>query len=567
MKKKITALFAAMLLAGSTLFPSYSISAANPGLAASVESEMCSADYWKARTVLPADTVLMNTQEIEKVNQDALASPDTHMYDLVGMLDAGAYDAGNLKKQLLVFDIPSSPLFLNRMEIDKDTYFSKLQTAISETALEGMQNSIPSVCVRRTNMKSFPITDILGYSADDTDDEMQLDIVSVNEPFLIRQTCVVDGIRYYYGYNSHCCGWVLAEDLAVCTSREQWLDAWQTDINSKDFLVVTQDKLTLEASLSQPYASEVTLPLGTILKLVPENLLPETLGERSTWNNYVVYLPTRDSDGKYVKQCALISQHHSVSIGFLPLTQENLLDVAFCCLGNRYGWGGMLNAMDCSNYTRTIYRCFGFDLPRNTTWQAAMPNISISMEGMDAEAKKKLLDTLPAGSLLYMRGHTMVYTGTEQGTPYVINAAGSLSDSVGECRVINTSSVILNPLTVRRANGSTWLDNLHTVLWFGHPFSIKECEVSAEKKCTEGDSFTKLSVSHNGKELIKDVHYTVTYKNGSVILTGINNYSGTLKQKINLTHKTHMVKKKVQGKKKPVLVEECKKCGKILSKK
>lgn len=38
---------------------------------------------------------------------------------------------------------------------------------------------------------------------------------------------------------------------------------------------------------------------------------------------------------------ALISQKNMVGIGYLDYTPENVLDIAFSCLGNRYGWGAV----------------------------------------------------------------------------------------------------------------------------------------------------------------------------------------------------------------------------------
>ena len=39
--------------------------------------------------------------------------------------------------------------------------------------------------------------------------------------------------------------------------------------------------------------------IGTTLKLVPKDDIPEEIAERGPWNNYVVYLPTRDENGNY----------------------------------------------------------------------------------------------------------------------------------------------------------------------------------------------------------------------------------------------------------------------------
>ena len=241
------------------------------------------------------------------------------------------------------------------------------------------------------------------------------------------------------------------------------------DSEKEDFLVVTQNQITLEPSVSNPELSEVKLTFATVLKLVPEEVRLGVIGERGPWNNYMVYLPTRDADGHYVRRCALISQHYEVSLGFLQMTQKELLRVAFNNLGDRYGWGGMLDAMDCSLLTRNVYRCFGLSLPRNTNWQQTVPERKLDLSGMTDEEKLSVLRRMPAGTLLYFPGHTMIYTGTAdydtgEGTPvqmaYVISDTGRLSDSTGELAVRSMYSVILNPLNVRRAAGTTWLANL-----------------------------------------------------------------------------------------------------------
>jgi hypothetical protein len=57
-----------------------------------------------------------------------------------------------------------------------------------------------------------------------------------------------------------------------------------------------------------------------------------------------------------------------------------------------------------------------------------------------------------------------MYTGTVRkdgkDMAYVISDSGSLSDATGELKVRSMYSVILNPLTVRRRNGTTWVKNI-----------------------------------------------------------------------------------------------------------
>ncbi len=81
------------------------------------------------------------------------------------------------------------------------------------------------------------------------------------------------------------------------------------------------------------------------------------------------------------------------------------------CLGDRYGWGGMLDSRDCSSYVREVYLCFGIALPRNTTWQAQIPSRIDNISGLSEEERKQYLDKLPVGSILQIPGHEMIYLG------------------------------------------------------------------------------------------------------------------------------------------------------------
>ncbi len=497
MHKKIICLFAAVIAAGSMVYADDTIlftsrpyedkveiaeSGGNVTYAHGVTGEMAQASYWSGKLGKDADRVLMTADEITKLNAAMLAEPATCMYDLENIEET--YNASPAKRE-----IPTGSFYINGEKIDNEKYFGKLIDAISETGYKGETKTQYAVITKRANMKDWPEEDIIGYSANDTDDEMQTSSMNVNEPFVIRQKCVVDGKTFYNGYSTNCAGWIPADCVGICASKEEWLDAWKIDVDSKDILVVSQDKIILEPTVFVPEISEVKLMIGTVLKLVPENDMPASIGDRGTWNNYVVYLPTRDENGKYVRQYALISQHYNVSIGYLPLTQKNVLDTAFTCLGNRYGWGGMLDSMDCSAYTRQVYRCFGLEIPRNTTWQVQIPDHVSDLSAMTDEQKLEFFDTIPVGSLLMFRGHITIYLGKENGMAYVISDTGSVAERDGELKVLSPMSVIINPLDVRRGNGTTWLNNMIYAVTFGEAKEkVLYGDADNDKKITAADA-------------------------------------------------------------------------------
>ncbi len=431
-----------------------------------ITEEMCEASYWydKNRSSrIDINEKLMTMDEIAALNRETLSSSDANMYDLENM--ALSYDADKLLDSLAKGTTTTKKtVFVDGAEKDGAAYYQEIADTIKATGYTGKKENSYAITVRRTTIRNIPVDSYIGYTAEDNDDEKTSAALLVNEPFVIRQKAEVGGKTFYWGYSDNCTGWVDALDLAICGSKAEWLDAWKIAPASDDFIIVTQNQITLEPSLKKPELSEVKLTFSTILKCVSENDIPESVGERGPWNNYVVYLPVRDDDGKYIKSIALISQHYEVSTGYLPLTQAEVLRVAFNNLGDRYGWGGMLDSMDCSLFTRNVYRCFGLYLPRNTNWQQAVPGRKIDISKMSDEEKLEAIRLMPAGTLLYLPGHTMIYTGTtetENGPmSCVISDSGSVVDSTGELKVRTMYSVIINPLSLRRKTGATWISSL-----------------------------------------------------------------------------------------------------------
>ena len=455
-----------------------------------VSNDMLDASYWINKLGKDADRLLLNSNEIETINQEIIAGEDTLVCDITAIAEEMTQSE---RKNFVIKEIEDDfnymasrfELYVDGKLIDNVSYLENMKEAILTTGFDNNDEKVQlySVATKRTEIKKFPTKAIWGYDEpDDPDDEACDTTLEVNEPFVIRAKCSIGDDTFYWGLSNTYTGWVYSEHLALFDTEEEWIEAWKVDVDGKDFLVVTQDNITLEPSTVTTETSEVQLKIGTVLKIVPQSEIPESVSGRTTWDNYVVYLPTRNEEGKYVRSYALIPEHYKVSIGYLPLTQRNVLDVAFSCLGNRYGWGGMLGSMDCSAYSKAICKCFGLDIPRDGDAQESTPNRIVSLENMTDEEKEAYIEKLPVGTILIFPGHVMVYIGSENGKNYVISDTGSLSDVEGDLNVRSMYSVIINPLTVRRRNGNTWLKSLTSALVFGEIPSNKENVVNVTEK-------------------------------------------------------------------------------------
>lgn len=203
------------------------------------------------------------------------------------------------------------------------------------------------------------------------------------------------------------------------------------DLKSKAVLVVTQDRIVLEPSISQPEISEVELPMGTVLELVPEDKIPTNLAERGPWYNYVVYLPVTNQNGKIEKKYALIPVHYNVSIGYLSLTPENIIETSLRCLGDSY------KLMNNTTFITSVYKCFGMELSLDS-------GIKVDLSTLTVDEKKGRLKSIPVGSILQIENEYAIYLGTQNGNYYIISSMNGKVNSIvlSKVELENLTSII-----------------------------------------------------------------------------------------------------------------------------
>ena len=451
--KRVAALMLCMITVLTLALP---VSAAEIKYMPDVTTEMADYRFW-ADLQGDSDEIIMTPEEIKAFNQDTIDASGTMVMDLKSYV--GTFD-GIARYQQAQNSAKADAEYYYGWTYDPKTgkladwsYYAKMINNVFDPHAKQEMPYRYGIAVNRTVLKAFPSDSPIWDDPADVDfDYQSLSAVRVNEPLVIYTTSN-DG-KYYMARTNDCSGWVAAEDVALCADRDEWLAAW--DLPSEDLLVVYGNKIYTETSIYAPETSQFLLTQGTALELA-RNLKPdEVIINRYPYHNYVVYLPVRNAEGRYEKQLALISEKEKVSVGYLPLTTENIAMVTLENLGDTYGWGGMLDVEDCSGMVRTVYACFGLEIARNGNWQWKMNMEKIDMAYMSLEERYAALDCLPLGSALCFPGHEMIYLGKYEGKYYVLSSVGSLmSPESGER--LRVRSVIINTLDAKRANGQTWL--------------------------------------------------------------------------------------------------------------
>ena len=422
-----------------------------------VTSEMSESKYWATDS-----EVLMTWDEITALNELTFNTQGTNMYDLKKQPEV--VDGIALNDRLKVSTKADADYYLGWTYLGKNTLatekeFDKLVQNTQNRNAKKNQKVKYGIVVTRSELRAFPSDLPIWDDLKDLDFDYQYLVgLRVNEPLVI--TSISADKKYYLAKNACCSGWVSVEDVAIFNDKEEWLAAW--DIEPENALIVYGDKVYTETSITGSKTSDLMLTMGTVLEIANIEDTNTIIDNRATYQNHVVWIPIREKDGSYSRKLTLISENEKVSVGYLPLTRENIAEVALSSLGNTYGWGGMLNSDDCSSYVRNIYKCFGLELARNTTWQTAMPMAKISFANTCREERMKILDSLPLGSVLYFSGHEMMYLGKENGEYFVVSAVGSIMNPYESGVKQRIRSNIINSLNIKRANGLTWLDSLTT---------------------------------------------------------------------------------------------------------
>ncbi|XME02236.1 SH3 domain-containing protein [Lachnospiraceae bacterium C1.1] len=483
----ISVLFSTETFAGVTLMPE-------------VKDEMLSPQYWTAES-FSDNKALANASEIKKLNESFINEENCNMNNLIG--ERSLFDGVSLNRARWRAGMSEMSGFLDGAyyDIDGNTvsgqYAMDIVKNVEDPNATDSQRLRYGICVHRSDIRVFPTELIIADDPGDNDfDNLQNSGIRVGEPVTIYAESE-DG-KYYYCHNSCVSGWIPSEDIAVCRSKSEWLSAWQ--IPDDKAIVVTDGKIFLEESNTSPELSGLMLTMGTVLKKADPSDYDKLVTNRSLYYNYPVWVPVRDSDGMYDKKLALISTHQNIHDGYLPLTYDNILTVAYSMLGDSYGWGGMLSSVDCSQYVRDIYKCFNLELPRNTTWQAAMPVEKYDMENADRDTKKKFLDELAPGAILFFKGHEMLYLGHCGDNYYVISSVSSMLDPEGteKARIRN---IVINTLDAKRANGNLWLDDIYeaAVPYSPNPENLAKSisENSVSDDSVSGNNVSGTSVSSN----------------------------------------------------------------------
>jgi hypothetical protein len=413
---------------------------AAPTLLPGTERHMKTAGFWISSHPFP-DKIILSHDEIQSLNsyieneleltKDITKLPSPYFRDdLISLLDK---DLDRYKQRN--FYVKDSTKAGSR-------FYQKMKENMNRGAIP------PEITVRYGLISHFadqrvlPTKENLYAKPNNIDfDELQNSALDVGTPVAVLHKSL-DG-RWYYVIDELYHGWIEAEKIAICS-----LDELKSFINPSRFVVVTNSKgdLFRNATLTDHFdyvRMGVRFPLS----------------RKKNDGVIQIVLPVRKKDGNVSFEAGYIRED-VIHEGHLPYTPRTIIEQAFKMLNEPYGWGGMYGEQDCSRFIQEIFATVGISLPRNSSKQSQVGVlISEYSENSPEEIKLKTITGEVTGgiTLLYLKGHIMLFLGVLDGHPYAIHETWGYRQKVwwgSIVRVINRVAVTDLSLSKESKKGS-----------------------------------------------------------------------------------------------------------------
>ncbi len=206
---------------------------------------------------------------------------------------------------------------------------------------------------------------------------------------------------YAHIQSSFVYGWIRVSDLAYMRDKDIELLT-----HLKDYVMPIKDKIPLYTDYGGFYTNA---RVGELFALIPQS---QNASQNPQKKELKAYGFLRDAKG-YAALQSVILDEKDFFVFPKAFNSENMAYFIDTMLGQKYGWGGLLGNRDCSAFTRDSFANFGILLPRNSYAQSRYANNYVDLSSMKAKEKEDyiLKNATPFGTLIYLKGHIMLYLG------------------------------------------------------------------------------------------------------------------------------------------------------------
>ena len=293
----------------------------------------------------------------------------------------------------------------------KKIYLENHQLATSEWFDKQIENSNfdeynilvkKAITLKNTNVRVLPTNSVMFYDPTKPGEGFPFDynqnsLIKLNTPIMVSH--LSKDKAWAYIESSTVGGWIEIGNLAFVS------DEFINEFKTSDYYVSVKEKFPIYDPIFREYVKVATI-------------FPKKN------NKFII----AKNDGN---QNALISyidlQEDEVEAMPLAFTTNNRIRLINQLLDEPYGWGGLLNNRDCSSFTQDYFTPFGKYLHRNSKAQTTNGKF-LDMSTLTIDEKKKFIkeNGVPFSTLVYLKGHIMLYIGTKDNEPLVVHNVWSV---------------------------------------------------------------------------------------------------------------------------------------------
>ena len=200
--------------------------------------------------------------------------------------------------------------------------------------------------------------------------------------------------------SSFASGWLPVESFVLVNAKER------TEFLSATKIAIVKDNVPLYNAQQRfiTYAK-----VGAILPIISEDD-----------DFFHAYMYTRDATFNAQKLELYIPKNFAQHVP-IDFSKESISKIGDQLLGEKYGWGGYLDNRDCSAMTRDFLSPFGIWIPRNSAAQKSFGEY-VSLKDLTPKEKEAMIlkNGIAFLSLIYLKGHIMLYAGEFEGKALVM---------------------------------------------------------------------------------------------------------------------------------------------------
>jgi len=259
-----------------------------------------------------------------------------------------------------------------------------------------------AITLKNTNIRVFPTSSPMFYDPKKNGEGFPFDYnqnssIKINTPIFLSHYS--KDRAWIYMQSNSIGGWIKESDIAFVD--EKFIQEFKTS----NYAVAIKEKFPIYDNSFREYVKVATV--------FPKSENKYIIARKDFENNALI---------TYIDINPLNVQNMPLEFNAI-----NRIKIAKALLNEPYGWGGLLNNRDCSSFTQDFFIPFGKFISRNSKAQTKNGKY-YDISTLSKKEKKEYIKqhAIPFSTLVYLKGHIMLYIGIKQNEPLVMHNMWSI---------------------------------------------------------------------------------------------------------------------------------------------